>query len=141
MLQASGTGMMIPILMNTVLLITPPEKHGSAMGICGCAMSPCQTSSLNQLPKEAYPHGVAIMNTLQQISAALGSSLFIGIMSAAQLKAINNSATEQIAVATGFQAGASVAVIFVIVGLCLSFTLRLDKKKKCSAPNLKLVND
>lgn len=32
MLQASGTGMMIPIMMNTVLLVTPPEKHGSAMG-------------------------------------------------------------------------------------------------------------
>ena len=107
----------------------------------GITMSPCQTSSLKQLPKEDYPHGVAIVNTLQQISAALGSSLFIGIMSAAQVKAINNSATEQIAVANGFQAGASVAVMFVIVGLCLSFTLRLDKKKKCSAPNLKLVND
>ena len=105
----------------------------------GITMSPCQTSSLNQLPKEDYPHGVAIVNTLQQISAALGSSLFIGIMSAAQLKA-NNSATEQVAVATGFQSGASVAVIFVLVGLCLSFTLRLDKKK-CSPSDLRLENE
>jgi len=30
---------MIPIMMNTVLLVTPLEKHGSTMGICGCAIS------------------------------------------------------------------------------------------------------
>ena len=116
----------------------------SYIAVCigvGITMSPCQTSSLNQLPKEAYPHGVAIVNTLQQISAAIGSSLFIGIMSAAQLKALNNSATEQVAVATGFQSGVSVAVIFVIVGLCLSFTLRLGKKKKCSPSDLRLENE
>ena len=104
----------------------------------GITMSPCQTSSLNQLPKEDYPHGVAIMNTLQQISAALGSSLFIGIMSAAQLKALNNSATEQVAVATGFQSGTSVAVIFVILGLCLSLTLRFGNKKLCLSSDLQL---
>jgi hypothetical protein len=44
----------------------------------GITMSPCQTSALNQIPKEFYPHGVAIINTLQQLSAAIGSSLFIG---------------------------------------------------------------
>ncbi|MCB2353825.1 DHA2 family efflux MFS transporter permease subunit [Clostridium estertheticum] len=107
----------------------------------GLTMSPCQTSSLNQLPKEAYPHGIAVMNTLQQISAALGSSLFIGIMSASQLKALNNSATEQIAVATGFQSSATVAVIFVLVGLCLSFALRFGNKNSCSTSDLSLENE
>ncbi|MBE6090930.1 MAG: multidrug efflux MFS transporter [Clostridium beijerinckii] len=95
----------------------------------GFTMSPCQTSSLNQLPKEYYPHGVAILNTLQQISAAIGSSLFIGIMSASELKALSNSVPEQAAIATGFQSGTLVAVIFVIIGLGLSFTLKLGDKK------------
>jgi DHA2 family lincomycin resistance protein-like MFS transporter len=96
----------------------------------GITMSPSQTNSLNQLPPEAYPHGVAILNTLQQISAALGSSLFVGIMSASQLKALNNSVSEQVAVATGFRSATFVAVGFVFVGLCLSFALRLGKKAK-----------
>ena len=52
-------------------------------------MSTSQTTALNPLPKEFYPHGVAILNTLQQLSAAIGSSLFIGIMSASQLKALS----------------------------------------------------
>lgn len=94
----------------------------------GFTMSPSQTNSLSQLPLEAYPHGVAIINTFQQISAALGSSLFVGIMSSSQLKALNNLAPEQIAVASGFKSAALVAVGIVFIGFCLSFTLRSEKK-------------
>ncbi|MBO9607287.1 MAG: multidrug efflux MFS transporter [Paenibacillaceae bacterium] len=45
-------------------------------------MMPAQTSGLNQLPRSLYPHGTAIMNTLQQVSGAIGTALFISIMSA-----------------------------------------------------------
>lgn len=34
MIQATGTGMLIPIMMNTALIINPPEKRGAAMGLC-----------------------------------------------------------------------------------------------------------
>lgn len=95
----------------------------------GLTMSPSQTNSLTQLPPEAYPHGVAIVNTFQQISAAIGSSLFVGIMSASQLRALSNSVPAQVAVATGFKEATLVAVGFVFVGLCLSFVLRLGKKQ------------
>ena len=37
-LQAVGTGMLIPIMMNTVLVVTPPQKRGSVMGLCGGAL-------------------------------------------------------------------------------------------------------
>jgi len=94
----------------------------------GITMSPCQTGALNQLPKEYYPHGVAIINTLQQLSAAIGSSLFIGIMSASQQKALNNLVPVQAAVATGFSSATLVLSGFVLIGLCLSFVLRLENK-------------
>lgn len=88
----------------------------------GFTMSPSQTHSLNQLPKEYYPHGVAIVNTLQQVSAAIGSSLFMGIMSAVQLKtlAVGNVRNEA-AVAAGFSSATMVAVGIAVVGLILSF--------------------
>jgi DHA2 family lincomycin resistance protein-like MFS transporter len=38
MIQAVGAGMMVSIMMTIVLTITPPEKHGSAMGLCACAI-------------------------------------------------------------------------------------------------------
>jgi DHA2 family lincomycin resistance protein-like MFS transporter len=44
-------------------------------------MMPAQTTGLNQLPPSLYPHGTAIMNTLQQVSGAIGTALFISIMS------------------------------------------------------------
>ena len=95
----------------------------------GCAMSPSQTNALNQLPKSAYPHGVAILNTLQQISAAMGSSLFIGILAASEMKALRNSATEQGAVAAGFSTSVLAIAALIFVGLLLSFALVLEKKK------------
>lgn len=88
----------------------------------GLTMSPSQTHSLNVLPKEYYPHGVAIVNTLQQVSAAIGSSLFIGIMSAVQLKALAaGTVSNEAAVAAGFSSASMVAFGIAVVGLVLSF--------------------
>lgn len=44
-------------------------------------MMPAQTTGLNQLPKSLYAHGTAILNTLTQVSGAIGVALFISIMS------------------------------------------------------------
>ncbi len=33
--QAFGTGLMMPLMMNTILIIFPPEKRGAAMGLMG----------------------------------------------------------------------------------------------------------
>ncbi|BCN31776.1 DHA2 family efflux MFS transporter permease subunit [Anaeromicropila herbilytica] len=128
------------IILAAMYLLSHSDNHTSLIQVIilyvmvcigvGLTMSPCQTSSLNQLPKEYYPHGVAILNTLQQISAAIGSSLFISIMSASQLRALKTSASESVAVATGFQSGTFAAVIFVIIGFCITFLLRYLLKKK-----------
>lgn len=39
MIQAVGTGMMIPIMMNTTLLVAPREKIGTAMALCVCGIT------------------------------------------------------------------------------------------------------
>ncbi|MFL0168173.1 MDR family MFS transporter [Candidatus Clostridium helianthi] len=96
----------------------------------GLFMSPSQTHGLNQLPKEYYPHGVAIMNTFQQISAAIGSSLFIGIMSAAQINALEvHHATNEVAIATGFSTATLVVCGFAFVALILSFFFGKNKSE------------
>ncbi|MCB2294455.1 DHA2 family efflux MFS transporter permease subunit [Clostridium algoriphilum] len=38
MIQATGTGMLVPIMMNTALSVSAPEKRGSTMGLCVCAI-------------------------------------------------------------------------------------------------------
>lgn len=36
--QALGTGLLLPIMMNTILIIFPPEQRGGAMGLMGLVM-------------------------------------------------------------------------------------------------------
>lgn len=43
---------------------------------------PVMTNGLNQLAAHHYPHGTAMNNTLQQVSGAIGSAIFLTIMNA-----------------------------------------------------------
>ncbi|TQR16207.1 DHA2 family efflux MFS transporter permease subunit [Psychrobacillus vulpis] len=45
-------------------------------------MMPIMTNGLNQLPMKMNPHGTAMNNTLQQVSGAIGSAIFLTIMNA-----------------------------------------------------------
>lgn len=95
--------------------------------------TPAQTNTLNQLPKKYNSHGVAILNTVQQISAAVGSSLFIGFMGAKQaeylLKLKNPSITQQQeALISGVNTAFTVALIIIIIGLILSLRCQPNHK-------------
>ena len=50
--------------------------------LVGLALSPSQTAGLQTLSPEQNPHGVTILNTFIQIAAAVGPSLFIGVLTA-----------------------------------------------------------
>ncbi|MBU3178360.1 DHA2 family efflux MFS transporter permease subunit [Clostridium estertheticum] len=127
------------IILVPLFILSRSNVHTSVISIIilfiiveigiGVTLSPSQTTALSSLPKECYPHGIAIMNTLQQLAAAIGSSLFIGIMSASQLKALSNQATAQVASATGFSTATLALSGFVLIGFCLSIALRETKNK------------
>ncbi|MFA1643384.1 DHA2 family efflux MFS transporter permease subunit [Chryseomicrobium palamuruense] len=53
-------------------------------------MMPVMTNGLNQLDAVLYPHGTAMNNTLQQVSGAIGSAIFLTIMNARMSKWISN---------------------------------------------------
>lgn len=55
-------------------------------------MMPAQTNGLNQLPRHLYPHGTAIMTTLQPVAGAIGVSSFISIMNARQNSVLSKAA-------------------------------------------------
>ncbi len=58
-------------------------------------MMPAETNGLNQLPKRLYPHGTAVMTTLQPVAGAIGVSVFISIMNARKLHFLQNVKTPQ----------------------------------------------
>src|SRR5699024_2246687 len=55
-------------------------------------MMPAQTNGLNYLPKHLYPHGTAVMTSLQPVAGAIGVSVFISIMNAKQNSILEKAA-------------------------------------------------
>ncbi|MEA4848276.1 MAG: MDR family MFS transporter [Clostridiaceae bacterium] len=96
--------------------------------------TPAQTNILNQLSREENAHGVAILNTAQQIAAAFGSSLFIGLMGAVQTRYIskiqNPGISQQHAAAvSGVDIAFTAALAITVIGLILSFFIMRRKKE------------
>ncbi|GIP32779.1 multidrug MFS transporter [Paenibacillus sp. J2TS4] len=98
-------------------------------------MMPAQTNGLNQLPRRMYPHGTAVLNTLQQISGAIGVALFISIMASGQQAFLGRLTAEPTPVQmaesllSGIHNSFVVGLGFAILALLLSLFI-----KKTSAP-------
>lgn len=93
-------------------------------------MMPAQTNGLNQLPPEYYPHGTAIMNTLQQVSGAIGTAVAVSILSAGQasfLSGVTNPESPEnqlMGFTTGVQNAFMFALILAVIGLVISFFVK-----------------
>lgn len=100
-------------------------------------MMPVSTNGLNQLPKQFYPHGTAMNNTMQQVSGAIGTALLVTVMSnqtqihASELiKAGNGEMSQQImmkAMLEGINDAFFVSVFIAGLGLLLSFFIKRAK--------------
>lgn len=107
------------VILYAVLLI------GMAM-----VMMPVSTTGLNDLPKKLYPHGTAIMNTLEQVAGGIGTALFVGIMASGQQAYLSHSAnpnsTGQIrqAMVSGMSTAFLIAMILGVVSLLLAVFLK-----------------
>ena len=115
----TGTTQLTVIIMHTCMFI------GVAM-----IMMPSQTNGLNQLPRQYYPDGAAVMNTLQQIAGAIGTAVAVSIMSAGQASYLATAAdpTNPLAVSEALTAGVQNAFMFAliasIIGLVVSFFVK-----------------
>ena len=96
-------------------------------------MMPVQTHGLNALPKNLYPDGTALINTLLQVSGSIGTALAITIMSTSQsnfLKTVADPSDPSL-VSTSLTAGVQTAFILGIVlavfGLVISFFIKSPK--------------
>lgn len=92
-------------------------------------MMPAQTNGLNQLPKSLYPHGTAVMTTLQPVAGAIGVSVFISIMNAKQLHFLqhasrpNDPATIDQAMVAGVELVYFIAFMMAIIAVFMAFTV------------------
>ena len=116
--------------MNLVTLIV--LQACMCLGVSSIS-TPAQANSLNQLPKQYNAHGVAVLTTAQQIAAAFGSSLFIGLMGVVQtnnLSGIQNPSTAQqhSAMISGAGVAFTAALIIVVIGFIITFFIKPRKE-------------
>lgn len=90
-------------------------------------LMPAETNGLNQLPKHLYPHGTAIVSTLQPVAGAIGVSAFISMMNTRQFAILNEAAdptsqaTINAALVSGVELVYFIALLIALVALVMSF--------------------
>ena len=97
------------------------------------AWSPDQSNALRQLQPEEQTDGVAIINTFIQLGSALGTPLFVGLLSAGQSRYLAAAATADAAAKTqalyaGFHSATQVAAGLIAIAFLLSLTLRKERQ-------------
>jgi DHA2 family lincomycin resistance protein-like MFS transporter len=91
---------------------------------------PAQTNGLNQLPPELYPHGTAVMNTLQQVAGAIGTAVAVSLLTGGMETYLHDSpAPEQPAeLANAMTFGSHnvflFAMIITLISLVIAFFIR-----------------
>ncbi|WP_372814155.1 DHA2 family efflux MFS transporter permease subunit [Paenibacillus sp.] len=117
--------------------ITPASSVGFIVALhiglmVGISMvwMPAQTNGLNQLPPELYPHGTAVMNTLQQVAGAIGTAIAISILMSGMENYLRDSPapTELTEMANAMTLGSQnvflFAMIVTLIGLATAFFIR-----------------
>lgn len=91
-------------------------------------LMPITTWGLNSLKSSEIADGSAIGSTLRQVAGAIGSSVFISIMTSVTKHSLSNS--KVISDIAGMDAAFRSATILVLVGLVISLIYVKDKKIK-----------
>ncbi|QQK79213.1 multidrug efflux MFS transporter [Salicibibacter cibi] len=105
------------------------------------ALMPVMTSALNQLPVKWYAHGSAMANTMQQISASIGTAILVTLVSvgAEQYRpeaSVAESLIPQLAQVEGFEWAFMGSTILAFIAFLLSLFLRSPKQEKAMTANV-----
>jgi MFS transporter, DHA2 family, lincomycin resistance protein len=78
-------------------------------------MMPIMTNALNELPPPLYPHGTAIISTLQQVAGAVGTALLVSIMTNSSARFMEDTLIKE--------DGATLQILAMIAGMKSAFLL------------------
>ncbi|MDO5851847.1 MAG: DHA2 family efflux MFS transporter permease subunit [Methanobacteriaceae archaeon] len=122
------THLSITTTLSTIVILTCIFYSGSAL-----LVSANQTHTLGNLPVKYYASGSAIMTSLQQMGGAIGSSLFVSLMTIGQINylenIINPTVPDQIvALVSGVNFSFEIASIIAIIAFILSLFTKSKKE-------------
>ncbi|WP_230162104.1 DHA2 family efflux MFS transporter permease subunit [Peribacillus simplex] len=112
---------------DTALWIMVVTHIVMMLGI-GMVLASVQTNTLNALPKQFYPDGIAITQTSQQVSGAIGIAVMVSLFSANQNGYMTDVANDlPAAAASGSSLVFKISLIFAIVNVVLSLFMKKPK--------------
>lgn len=117
----------VTLTMATMALATQVAPWWTFLGLhvvlsVGLALvfTPVFSFALGALPAELYPHGSAMLGTLQQVAAAAGTALVITVMATRAAQLAQGGATEIAATGGGVQVALVVSTVLTLAVLGLS---------------------
>lgn len=126
-----GIALMSLVCWLEVLLLDEHSSQGLIVALniplgigMSMVMTPLMALSLGSLPRSLYGHGSAILNTLQQLAGALGTAVFIALLSLGAVIAAESGASAQVAQASGITWAFMAGGIMTALGTVLAATLR-----------------
>ncbi|MGG3448521.1 DHA2 family efflux MFS transporter permease subunit [Domibacillus aminovorans] len=90
----------------------------------GMVLASVQTNTLNALPKQYYPDGIAISQTSQQVAGAIGIAIMVSIFSAQQASSLADGTTLPVAAASGSSLVFNISLILAIINVILSLLMK-----------------
>ncbi len=120
LLSRSGVG----VSSLTLVLLYAPILIG-----CSFSVGPAQSFALGRLTPELHPHGVTMCYTMIQVAGCVGSSLYVGILSAGEAAGMGAGLDAQHATATGFSWACTAAACFMAVGFLFAIATAVISRR------------
>ncbi|WP_019240626.1 MULTISPECIES: DHA2 family efflux MFS transporter permease subunit [Bacillus] len=109
---------------ETALWIMAATHIIMMLGI-GMVLASVQTNTLNALPRQYYPDGIAITQTSQQVSGAIGIAVMVSLFSAKQTSYVSSFANDvSAAAATGSSYVFKISLVLAIINIVLSLFMK-----------------
>ncbi len=122
------------VLVLSLFLMSLLGAHTPAVTVLGLHLllsgglaflfTPAFTTAMNPLPKPLYSHGSALLNTLQQLAAAIGTAALVAVVGIASAAALSSGVSPDEAALEGFRMAFRTAAVLSIGTLVLAATLR-----------------
>jgi DHA2 family lincomycin resistance protein-like MFS transporter len=129
-----GAALMALVSWASMLLLDADASQGLIVALnvplgigMSMVMTPLMALSLGALPKELYGHGSAILNTLQQLAGALGTAVFIALMTLGAAVAAESGAGATLAQASGATWAFVAGGVMCTIATALAATLRRSR--------------
>ena len=90
----------------------------------GMVLACVQTNTLNALPKQYYPDGIAISQTSQQVAGAIGIAVMVSIFSAQQASSLTDGTTLAVSAVSGSSLVFSISLVLAFINVVLSLFMR-----------------